>query len=220
MIITQEALKAVVMIGSSCRTPSVKKEGNLQYLYRCVLSGNNFDLVELESRLPQKTSMYSGINAYAFSLGANEIDERIVYRFFGSRVHVDFVLDQISVMGMGGDFSDKFLFAHMLVPVTIISVTADNITAIYENGDIKVYISNLILHPSLSKEIVSEGQSILVHYAVVVGVPPNETKECLLKEQALSREFMDACKRIKRIDYQEFWGLKQWTQELMARCFC
>ncbi|HRZ95096.1 MAG TPA: hypothetical protein P5262_00855 [Candidatus Moranbacteria bacterium] len=190
----------------------------MKYLFRCVMTGRDFDVLELQKNLPEKSSMYSGIWAFALSVGAKKIDADIIYRFFGGAVHIDFVFDQINAVGKKGKFADGYVFAHILKPVILTAVSGENVSAKYVNKNVAVDISNLLIHPCIHVKFKA-GDMVLVHYAVIVGVACEDICEYLFGEQESSQEFTSVCQRISEIDYGSFWDLKNWTQNLIGRCF-
>ena len=218
MLITNSALARLVMINTGCRTFVDKKEENLKYLFRCVLSGQDFDIVELEKKLPEKSYMYSSIYSFALSIGAEKINTDILYRFFGGKVHVEHVLDQIRAVNEGGKFSERYLFAHMLIPVALTAISEDNIAATYVNNDAAVDVSGLLVHPCIPVKF-KVGDMVLVHYAVIIGVAEKNICDWLLEEQESSHEFMEVCRRISKIDYKSFWNIRGWTEDLIKKCF-
>ena len=212
MIITHKGLEVLSMVNSSCRVFGEKKIKNLEYLIGCAKSGKDFDFKEFEKNLPEQSFMYAGIKVFAMLRSLESVDEEVIWKFFGGADHVQYTLDQIRALNLRekkDNFANRFLFVHILTPVTITSA-AGKISGVYKNEDIEVGLDNLVSHPCLPKAVTS-GDKVLVHYAVIVGVGSPEIEQWLLKEQIRNKDFTEATKKVKNIDYASFWNLKEWT---------
>lgn len=219
MKITHEAMELLAIHNGSCRTFKEKKIKNLKYLVECAKSGDSLDFDEFISKLPEKSDMYVLIKGATTLLGKEEIDRQTLLNFFGGRWHVEHVLDQIRFEHVakkeGQEFADKLLFAHLLTPVVLDDVRAGHIAASYHNKDVTVKLQNLIVHPWVKKALVP-GKMVLVHYAVIVDANPSlEEIKFLLEEQSARSDFMDVIGLIKKIDFEKFWNLKTWTEDLL-----
>lgn len=216
--ITKEALKILAMNNASCKVFGEKKVKNLKYLTACAREEKDFDYDELVANLPEVGVMYVSIRSFARYLKKESIDQETILKFLGGQWHIQYVDDQTDMVNMqkrfGELFVDRFIFSHILIVAEITKVE-ENITARYSNGDVSVEIMNLVKHPFVVSELVV-GQKVLLHQALILEIDPTQAIEDELhSEQAASEKFMATARRIKVIDYAEFWDMKLWTESII-----
>jgi hypothetical protein len=217
-IITKEALKILAMNNASCKVFGEKRVKNLKYLTECAKLEKDFDFDALVNDLPEQGIMYASIKAFSRLKKTEIIDLGVMYEFLGGNWHIQYVKEQNELVNMnkvfGVDFSDRFLFSHIIIPATIVSIDK-SIIALYENAEVSVFIKNVLLHPFVTEKL-HIGSKVLLHQALVIGVNPSgDTTNDLLSWQKQDAEFMEVAKRIQNIDYEYFWNMKQWTEEII-----
>lgn len=219
-MITADGLSIMARIFISCR-PIMGGilTANQIYLISHVRAGESINFNSFKKGLPVVDPTYDQIFEYAKKLGKKDIDAEAVQKFFGGEPHFDKILGQIEEFKLKKDFAQKILFAHILIPVEITSVSG-TIAGIYKNADAEVKIKNLVL--SSKKMDVKKGDNALVHYASVITVDFSDAvREYLLKVQAQKKEFIQACGYVEEsggINYNNFWNLCEWTKKKSEKC--
>lgn len=211
-IITADGFVALARIFVSCRPiMSGTLTANQLCLIEKAKSERDVVFSDFVKRLPIPDPTYQQILSFAESNGQGFVDAKIVWRFFGGEPHFKKILGQIEEYGLKKDFAMKIFFAHILIPIEVLRVEGGLFDGIYRNGDVEVRIKNLV--PALPASDVLIGGKALVHYASMISVDfSKEIKEDLLRAQANNTEFVKACKYVKEIDYNDFWGLCEWTK--------
>ncbi|MDR3583571.1 MAG: hypothetical protein P4L62_04395 [Candidatus Pacebacteria bacterium] len=225
MIINKGALEKLVILNTSCRVFGEKKADNTRYLIDVVKRMENsqetLDYAELVRNLPQKSFTYKALEVFARMRGWEKIHSGIIHSFFSEQEHVDFTLDQIAAQELrkrNPKFADKFLFSHLLVPVTLYR-DGEEFRASYVNGKVHVAINGLLPHPWLKGDIPKKGVA-LIHFATIVEIGiSNQTRRLFKDRQAKSKEFMEAAGAIKEIDYRSFWNVHEWTKDFWKCLF-
>jgi hypothetical protein len=218
-LITSDGLRQLARIFVSCKPimTEIMVDNQLK-LIKTSKQGKDVNFDEFTANLPKKDPTYDQILQFAQSLGQTNIDENIVWKFFGSKPHFDKILGQINEYRLKKDFAQKIFFAHILVPVVITDIHKNtypdqlfNFNAEYKNKNVVVKIKNLIASPALGE--INPGQVVLSHYATIIATDvPTETVNYLLEVQAEKGEFIEACQYVQSIDYADFWSLRQWTE--------
>ena len=217
-IITKEALKILAMNNASCKVFGEKRVKNLKYLTVCAGADKDFDYDDLVANLPEAGLMYQSIKSFAKYLKRDRIDHLLMLKFLGGQWHIQYVKDQIDVVDMkkvfGDDFTNNFLFSHILIVAEIVEIKK-HISARYLKGGVNVEIRNLVKHPFIVDEL-KIGQKVLIHQALILEIEPNdETKRILDAEQSSSKEFMSIASTICVVDYEKFWDVKKWTADIL-----
>ncbi|NTU66423.1 MAG: hypothetical protein HGB08_00700 [Candidatus Moranbacteria bacterium] len=152
-------------------------------------------------------SVFSHIHKVAVGKGAASIDAAFVAGYFGGKPHIERVVAGTSKETLCGLFGDngyyfKSIVSHVLLPARVSNVRLDDVKgkkahvvdAIYENGDMNLSFSNLIMLP---REPVEKGQFVLCHHSSVLpGIVSEDMKKLLLEAQLDSSAFMEACRKI------------------------
>ena len=214
-----DGLLAMARIFVSCR-PIMGGilTANQVYLIRHAKVGQDIGLSDFMRSLPIADPTYELIATYADGLGTHRITKEVVYGFFGGQPHFDKILGQIHEFKLKRDFADRIFVAHILLPVTITSdQDADGrVSALYRNGNVAVVLKNLV--PSNGVAVIRDG-SVLAHYATIIDSYVKDSEAGHLREvQARQPEFMAACRRVKQLDYLDFWDLCRWTQGKNQTC--
>jgi hypothetical protein len=227
-IITQEGLKNLSRVNSSCKVLEKKKIHNLEYLIEKARGEEDIELKEFISGLPQKSVMYQSIADFALELGTVNIGRNAVWKFFGGDRHIQDIIEQIEIYGIekkNPDFSHKFLFSHVLLPIEIVSVREDEIDAVYRNAGSEVPIKGLFpvvnYVPKRNDHKFRIGDIVFSHQASVVLTDPEpKVAETLLDFQYTNPYFQKSVEYLIKkggIDYNYFWSLRQWTKDLIGQ---
>lgn len=214
-----DGLLAMARIFVSCR-PIMGGilTANQVYLIRHAKAGRDIALSEFMRSLPIADPTYELIAAFADGLGTHRITEDVVYGFFGGQPHFDKILGQIHEFKLKREFADRIFVAHILLPVVVTSDqdAESRVSALYRNGKVEVVLKNLV--PSNGVAVSRDG-SALAHYATIIDAYVSDSDAAhLLKIQAQQPEFMAACRRVKQLDYLDFWDLCRWTQGKNQAC--
>jgi hypothetical protein len=220
--IKKEALWTMARIFMSCRPLMGIKAGddssilvqNQNFLLKAAGRGKDVEFLKFKAKLPLPDETYDQILQTAIQLNKTAIDDETLFVHFGAEPHFLKIIGQLDEYGLKGNFAEKMLFVHMLIPVTIIATQP--LSAEYHNGEIMVKVVNLV---SMLKGVRLEiGSRCLVHYASVISNDvPGAVERRLLDAQLNEPRFVAVCRKFKEIDYREFWGLYGWTMEMMSK---
>lgn len=213
-VITKNGLKSLSKIFVSCRplmgeiiTP------NQLYLINEAKKDKNVYFSDFVKSLPVADPTYAQILRFSKKAGGQSIDEETVWQFFGGNPHFRKIIKQIKELKLKDDFAKRIFFSHILIVAKIIK-TKGGIDGVYKNGDIIVRVKNLV--SALGSAKISRNQEVLIHYASIVSNKVNsKVKSELLKVQAEKKEFVDACRYVKEIDYDNFWNLRKWSEKII-----
>ncbi len=104
------------------------------------------------------------------------------------------------------------------MPVHLKKSNGKEFKAQYNNGDLSVFLSGLVL-PKKNKKIDFE-KFALVHCATIIALNcSKEQVQHFLSGQAKNRNFMKACQKVEKIDYRKFplGDLTSWTKKRFAK---
>ncbi len=212
MKITGEAIRDLAIMALSCK-PIMGETltGNQRYIIETTKSGKGaMTEEEFLGGMPLPSKTYSKIFDYAREIDVAEVDEEIIWKFFGSDPHVEKIRNQVRENNLPQRFGKMILFAHILIPITITGDKDGLFSGVYGNAGVEVKLESLIPVTAMS---IKEGDRVLVHYASIIANRfGSEIENYLLETQARNNDFMEACKVTKRIDYSRFWDLCKWTQ--------
>ena len=217
VIFSYEGLKSRIAVTSSCKVFGEKKLANIYALLKVLKAGVDVRAETILNNLPEKDPMIEALIGSAILEGKTVIDENFIWKYFGGNDHIDYVLDQIRVKKLENDlhFADCFLFTHLVIPATLKN-RKGSLSAIYKNGKVIVKMDNFVVHPFV--KMVMSGDRVLLHQATIVSKKVSKPMEKWLLKEQQREEFMQAAKRIKYIDFETFWGLKKWTENLLKKC--
>lgn len=214
MLITKNAALVFSRIVVSCLPLKDELFGKEQQgLIKDLKSEDKIDLKEFAKVFLLEKETYQDIVKFAKSLGKNLVDRDMVLEFFGGRPHLQKIVRQIRNQIHGKKLAQQFLFAHILIPVEIVSA-GEKLSGIYRNGNSEFSVKNLVPFPE--DAAMSVGQKVLVHYAAVITTEfDRATEEKILKDQANQEEFISACEHLGEIDYSKFMNLCEGTQTVV-----
>lgn len=224
LLITKEARSSLAVVVLSCKVFGKKDHPGVRHLVGLSRREGSFHLddiiVEAEKISRDFALLYKQLKVDAGLSKVDFIDPTFILKHFGNQHHIEYALDLIRansiVKNHGQEFADKFLFSHVVVKGKITGNSCNRaLEAIYA-GDSNVKLINLVAHPAAGKII--KGGNVLIHQATIIKAGPKKNLVDWLKiEQTKSREFTDAVRRIKSVDYGSFWGLKDWTEKMIRQ---
>lgn len=176
---------------------------------------------EFAQRFSLEKSTYRSIVDFAQAHKDRLINETLLVDFFGGFPHFEKIVGQIKEQIPNFDSSDyakKILFAHMLLPIEIVSV-GEEFSGIYKNRDIIIPVKNFVLLSDDAK--VKVGQEVLVHYASIIATKFDErAKKRILEVQYANDDFRKSCQYLSGsgIDYKKFLDLCDGTKDAAKNC--
>lgn len=223
MIIKHEALRELALFNATCPSVRVKSTQNAKYLYECTAKGEDVRFDDFLSGFPQDSLVYHNyklLRQFAQKENAQIIERDLVRKFFGGSFHARMTLEQLSYIDVNQGFKDRYLFAHLLLPVRIKSLSP--LQGLYSVDDKAVEIRGLLIHP-LVQEKLKEDDEVFVHFATVLSIADEGMKNWLISQQINCPEFMSAVAHIRQIDYGSFRGLgresiNEWTRSFWREC--
>ncbi len=220
IIFSPDGLKSRIAVTSSCKVFGEKKKENIRSLLRILRIGAPVSVESIIANLPKRDDMLKVLEASAFLQGEGIINESFIWKCFGGADHIAYALELIRIKDLYNkkdkSFADKFLFSHLVIPAEI-TKSEEPISAIYKNGRIAVQLRNLVVHPFVRE--VKKGDRVLIHQATILAREVDkDIADWLLQQQRKNKEYMKAVKRVKKIDFGNFWELKDWTIRLLKEC--
>lgn len=208
-VLKKSALWAVASMVRSCKnlTKTPLKKNQL-YLLEILKQQADVPADDFLRGLPEpeKDLVFGELVKFAEANGIAEIDKKTVWRFFGGNEHIrksaKEIKEDIADGAYAAELEDKMLVAHTLLPVTI-AANKPELVGFYVNEGLHIKV--FPLHSYLGEAELLVGHRVLVHFASIVDkVVTLELLQKLLKEQRENDLFKPAARKIKEIDYHNF----------------
>ncbi len=208
--IDKEGLKTLINILIGCWTFFIEESENKNYIKICkeakIIQSSEVDFNRIIAKLHPKmnNSILHQIKDYSYNFGG-KITPEVLWDFFSSGTHIERIIQLFKKHNfkLNNPKILEWLFAHTLIPAYLKESNKVEFEAEYQNGDILINLSGLIL-PNINIEVDLE-KPVFVHFATIIDVNCLEEKaQYFLARQSKNKDFTKACRKIEKIDYKKF----------------
>lgn len=163
---------------------------------------------------------FEKIQKFVRVCGKEIIDTDLIIQFFGGRLHLKKIIDQLKAEKVNDDFFLKTVFAHIGVPLKITVQNGKTAEGIYRNGKLEVPIKNLVIFPG---DFVNLGDIVVAHYALIISTSiSRDAKTKILAAQGRNFGFTLACCYLRKqggLNYAEFLNLSEGTGDIIKNLY-
>lgn len=178
----------------------------------------NIDFSIFKRALEPQT--FEKIQEFVRVSGKEIIDTNLIIQFFGGRLHLKKIIDQLKAEKVNDDFFLKTVFAHIGIPLEVTVQNGKTAEGIYRNGKLEVPIKNLVIFPG---DFVKLGDIVVAHYALIISTSiSRDAKTKILFAQRKNFGFALACCYLQKqggLDYAEFLNLSEVTSDIIKNLY-
>lgn len=220
-VITKNAMQLLSKLVLSCCHPLMNVRSNRQHQNTVIFEARKNEDVTFKTFSKSVASnyvLYEKLWLMAERMDKKRVDQEVVINYFGSKMHIDKVMDDLGSSGMlSQEEFMKFIFLHMLVPVTVEEIVGNRTDVVFRKRDTEVRINGVVVLAEDRKKI-EIGSCVLTHFTtLIVSDCDKLLRQHLLSKEDKCREFMEAA---RFFNGQEIAQLKLTENtENLASCF-